>query len=154
MQLEEPYAPRWVRHLEVWNHGDWRLKLYGIAYQGDAPGRDLVDSAKQEATARLPAPAHTPRRYGVGFMGVHEGRGANLMFLDWWADENELHHHACVTGPAPPYAWHYVTPTGLAACVWDLAVICFERRAWIDTVLAAAAPDPEAYLRAIYSGSI
>lgn len=36
----------------------------------------------------------------------------------------------------------YKTPTGLAACAWDLRVICFERQAWVEHVLMRA-PDPD-----------
>jgi hypothetical protein len=46
-----------------------------------------------------------------------------------------------------PTQLEYVTPSGLIACVWDLAVIGFERRAWIDCVLAnPGGPDVEMYL--------
>jgi hypothetical protein len=30
---------------------------------------------------------------GVGFLGVHGGRGADFVCIDWWAEENESHHH-------------------------------------------------------------
>jgi hypothetical protein len=47
-----------------------------------------------------------------------------------------------------------VTPTGLAACVWDLAVIAYERQAWIDAVLAAPVPDVERYLEITFEGKV
>src|SRR5687767_15279367 len=28
----------------------------------------------------------------VGFLCAHDGRGGCFAFVDWWADENELHH--------------------------------------------------------------
>ena len=34
------------------------------------------------------------------------------------------------------------------ACVWDLAVMAFEREAWIEFVLKPAEPDIDAYLAA------
>jgi hypothetical protein len=154
MQREEQYAPRRIRQLEVWQCGDWRLKVYGIAYRGNGPGSDLVASARDVAATLLPADACGPRTYGVGFLGVHEGRGANLMFVDWWADENELHNHAFVSGPSLPYTWQSTSPSGPTACVWDLAVLAFERQAWIDTMLAARIPDPDAYLRLSLNGSV
>lgn len=40
-----------------------------------------------------------------------------------------------------------VTATGVIACVWDLRVICFERGAWVEQVLAnPTGPDVERYL--------
>ncbi len=38
------------------------------------------------------------------------------------------------------------------ACVWDLAVMAFEREAWIEFVLKPAEPDIDAYLAGNYSG--
>ena len=51
----------------------------------------------------------------VGFLGVHDGRTSNFVFLDFWADENELHHHVFVSPIALPDQFTYVTPTGLSA---------------------------------------
>jgi hypothetical protein len=40
--------------------------------------------------------AATPS-YHLGFLGVHDGRTSNFVFLDYWAEENELHHHVFVS---------------------------------------------------------
>lgn len=142
----EPYRVRSIRFLELWSHGDWRVKIYGIARRGAEPAPALVAAAKEVARSRLPQPPLSARGYGVGFMGIHEGRGANFVFVDWWANENELHHHLYVSGSDDRCALEYVTPTGLAACVWDLAVIGFERQAWIEAVLAGEEPNIDGYL--------
>ncbi|HSJ10313.1 MAG TPA: hypothetical protein VK928_10375, partial [Longimicrobiales bacterium] len=118
------------------------------------PDPRLVAAALQLAADVLPQPAVTRTRYGVGFMGVHEGRGSNLIFVDWWARENELRHHAWVSPEGEFRQFDYVTPTGLAACVWDLAVIGFERQAWIDTALVTSHPDFARYLDSALEGSI
>jgi hypothetical protein len=154
MKLQERYVARSVRFLEVWECRDWRIKCYGLAYRGSTPEPGLIDAAKQFVSGCLPHPATTDQRYGVGFMGVHQGHGSNLVFVDWWANENELYHHACASTPDDPRRFEYVTPSGLMACVWDLAVIGFERQAWIDTVLSAAVPDIERYLTLRLEGSI
>lgn len=143
------YAPRPIRCLELWQWGAWRLKVYGITHAPGGSLPDLVDAAKALATGILPTAASAgPRHYGVGFMGVHQGNGANLVFLDWWADENELYHLAYASTPDRPEALSCASVTGRIACVWDLAVMGFERQAWIDTVLSPPRPDVEAYLRA------
>jgi len=145
--LAESYTPRPIRFLELWEPGDWRVKAYGIAYRGALPGVGLIDAAKAVARTRLPDPAVTSSRYGVGFMGVHEGRGTNFVFVDWWANENELHHHVYLSKAEAATELAEITATGLIACAWDLRVIGFERDAWVETVLAnPAGPDLEAYL--------
>ena len=112
-----------------------------------APGANLISAAKRVAADRLPQPAGGQGRYGVGFVGVHEGRGANFVFVDWWADENELHHHVYISASDDAEGLEHATPSGLIACVWDLRVIGFERDCWVDMILAnPKGPDLEGYL--------
>ena len=147
IELREPYEPRPVRFVEEWRDAGWRLKVYGISYRRERPRAGLVETAKRLARARLPQPAADARRYGVGFVGVHDGRGANFVFIDWWADENELHHHVYSSASDELEDLRYTTPTGLSACVWDLRVQAFERDAWVAEVLRnPRGPDIEAYL--------
>lgn len=146
-QLQEPYAARPIRCLELWQEGEWRLKVYGIAYRQPAIRPELVEIGKELARNRLAESATGKPHYGVGFLGIHDGRGAVFIFIDFWADENELHHHVYVSSKDRFDQFSYMTPTGLAACVWDLRVLCFERQAWIETMLAnPQGPDLNAYL--------
>lgn len=147
IKLSEPYAPRRIRFLHLWEPTAWRIKVYGIACADAGPSEALVSAGKRVALERLKQTAASHAHYGLGFLGVHEGRGANFVFIDWWADENELHHHVYVSYPDAPERLEYAMPTGSIACVWDLAILSFERQAWIETVLDNPdGPDPEAYL--------
>jgi hypothetical protein len=146
-KLIEPYNPRPIRFLELWEESGWRMKIYGISYNRDLPRRELIEAAKNAARDRLPQPAITQGRYGAGFLGIHDGRGANFVFVDWWAEENELHHHVYISPSGQPQQLKYTAPADPQACVWDLRVLCFERQAWLDTVLAnPSGVDLEAYL--------
>lgn len=145
--LSEPYAPRPVRFLELWEAAGWRLKLYSLAYQRPLIRPELVPLAQDLASARLRASAAGQPHYHVGFVGINDGRGAVFIFVDFWADENELHHHVYVAPKDQPDQLTYRTPSGLSACVWDLGLQAFERQAWISTMLAnPAGPDLEQYL--------
>ncbi len=136
-----PYVARPIRFQELWQPGAWRLKLYGIAYGRAAPRPQMVEAAKRLALEVLPA---NPG-YGVGFIGAHDARGGCYAFVDWWTDENELHHKNFL-GPSPDEL-RPAGPNDSVACVWDLTVIDFERRAWHDLVVKRVdAPDVEAYL--------
>jgi hypothetical protein len=143
-----PYKERPIRFLELWQHAGWRLKVYGIAHGRPAPRPALIEAAKIAARERLAGIPGSMRHYSVGFLGIHDGLTANFVFVDWWADENELHHHVFISPTDNPAQFTYATPTGLVACVWDLRVMAFERQAWLDTVLRRTeGSDFDAYLQ-------
>ena len=148
LELSEAYEERPIRFLELWAEAGWRVKVYGIAYRRAAPRAELLEAARRVARERLFALAPDKGgRYGVGFVGAHDGRGVNFVFVDWWADENELHHHVYVSPPERPAELQETTATGLIACVWDLRVLAFEREAWLAEVLRnPSGPDLEGYL--------
>lgn len=144
-----PYESRPIRFLDLWCVEGWRIKVYGIAYGRPLPREELVRAAQWVAGKHLRDVAVGVRHYHVGFLGVHDGRTSNFVFLDFWADENELHHHVFVSPTEQPDQFTYVTPTGLSACVWDLRVQAFERDAWVTHVLQRSeSPDFEGYLNA------
>jgi hypothetical protein len=150
----ETYSPRPVVPLGIWASGDWRLKEYSIAHGRDRARPELVAAAESVATGVLPSPAVSRTRYGVGFLGIHDGRGGNFVFVDWWEQENELHHHVFFSTSDEPAALRAWTPDDPIACVWDLSVVAHERRAWVRHVLAAPEPDLDGYLADVLSGSI
>ena len=141
------YEPRSIRFLDLWRVDEWRIKLYGIAYARTMPRPELVTAAKTIAMQQLRSLPGDLRHYHLGFLGVHDGRTSNFVFLDFWADENELHHHAFVSPTAHPDQFTNVTATGLSACVWDLRLQAFERDAWVAHVLQqCTTPDLDGYL--------
>lgn len=146
-KLQEPYDTRPIRFLERWHQSEWTLKVYGIAYGRQRPRAELVEAAKEISRLHLTGSSSNYNHYGVGFLGVHDGRGANFVFLDYWADENELHHHVYVSSSDDPTSLEEISATSLIACAWDLRVLSFEREAWVATVLAnPSGPNLEAYL--------
>ncbi len=145
--LSEPYQPRPTRFLGLWQLENWRMKAYGISYGDTVLSAELVQRARDIAVARLAESAEQTAHYGVGFVGIHQGKTSNFVFVDWWASENELHHHVYVSPSADSMELVYQTPSGLAACVWDLLVIAHERDAWVKHVLKHdGGPDLEVYL--------
>lgn len=128
----EGYVPRRIAFRELWSTDGWQLKVYGIAHGRPEPRRELVEAAKRVASMALP-PASTPALETVGFVGAHDARGGCYVFVCWWADENELHHRLFL-GPSPREL-RPSSPSDSTGCVWDLAVIDFERRAWYETML-------------------
>ena len=86
--------------------------------------------------------------YGLGYIIFHEGRLANWLLLDWWADEIQIWHHLYRSDLANPAGFERVT-SDLIACIWELRLIAFEREAWIETMLKSPdRPDVRRYLAA------
>jgi hypothetical protein len=155
LTFAEAYAPRPVRPMGVRAFGDWTLKVYGIAYGRDEPSPELVQAALRAADSALPAPARSDDRYGLGFLGIHDGRDSNFVFVSWWENENELQHRVFYSAPERPCELRPATPQEPIACVWDLSVIAHEREAWIRHVLSRPdRADPAAYLADALSANV
>lgn len=147
MKLSAQYSPRPIRFLDLWEMDGWKLKAYTISYGAKRVAAELISAAHGITRERLQASGEATAHYGVGFVGIHQGKTGDFIFVDWWAEENELHHHVYVSPCAQPEALEYKTPTGLAACTWDLALVGHERDAWVKHVLKGdAAPDLAGYL--------
>jgi hypothetical protein len=126
------YAPRRVRFLER----DGRLKHYGIAARGDTPRPELQAATRGAAESVVPDGAY-------GFTIAHDANFAGLGIVYWWAEENEVHvrhFHSPLDDPGALEPYDHTS----MACVWELEVIDFERRAWLEDVLKR--DDAEAYL--------
>lgn len=148
--LRGPHRPRRIRYLGEHHVRGWRCKLYGIARDGDRPREAVVDAATEAAERTLPQPPVTgsgdvDERYGVGFIIAHDGGERGYVLVDWFAGENEIHERL-LSMPLDGSA--QLTPHSSPAigCVWELEVVDFERRAWIEHVLKG--PDLDAFFAA------
>jgi hypothetical protein len=111
-----------------------QTKHYGIATRGPLPSAALAEAVRALAEPGVP-----------GFTIAHEGQAAAMALVYWWADENEVHRRAYAAALPldDPGALEPLGGTGMA-CVWELEVIDFERRAWLEDVLIDG--DVDAYL--------
>lgn len=144
--LEAPYKPRHVRFIRRDEVEGWQLKLYGIALNGKEPDPGFVEATRDLAAAVLPRPPATDDRYGVAFATAHDAASAYIALVYWWQSENELHQRIYVSPKSDPISFTQVANQP-AGCVWELAIVDFERRAWIEDVLAnPSGPDVQRYL--------
>jgi hypothetical protein len=147
LHLDHSYRTRPVRFLELWQWRGWRMKVYGISARAETPPEALVWEAKEIARGRLPQPAVTDDRYGVGYLIVHDGENGDYVLVDWWSNQDIVQHHPYGAPKGRPGTLEYHWPPGAGFCVWELAVCWFEREAWVETVLKKPqTPDLEAYL--------
>ena len=129
------YEPRAIQPLPHWHWRGWRLKVYAILEPRRAWRDELLEAAREVAAKVLGGAASRTAHHGIGFVGLHCGAGADVVFVDWWAAENELHHHVYVAEPGRADTLRPRDPSELTACVWDLEVLAFERDAWVRWVL-------------------
>lgn len=131
-----PYAPRPVRSLGLAKPNGFRIKQYSIVYAGVPFRADDLNIGLQFLFKKLPTPAVTEARPGVGFAIAHQGNGADYAVLGWWDNENELPLHVAVRPQTLAGAWRPAAANE-SVCVWDLEVIWFEREAYVQTVLSS-----------------
>jgi hypothetical protein len=117
------YEPRTIRFLGR----DGQLKHYGIALHDRSPRPALMAATRRAADDVVPDGA-------FGFTIAHDAATAGLGLVYWWANENEIHCRAFASPLDDPGDLEPADGTGLA-CVWEMEVIDFERRAWLEDVL-------------------
>ena len=117
------YEPRSISLLDR----EGLLKHYGIARHDRVPRPALGAATRRGAREVIPD--------GVpGFTIAHDAATAGLGLVCWWANENELHQRVFAAPLDDPGGLEPADGTGMA-CVWELEVIDFERRAWLEDVL-------------------
>ena len=131
------HRKRSIRFIRREDADGWRLKVYGI-------GTHAPDARPEFVAATLDAAREAlPDEGGTGFVIAHDANGAGLSLVYWWANENEIHGRFFASPLDDPGAYEAIENPGLA-CVWELEVLDFERRAWLQDVLID--DDVDAYL--------
>lgn len=139
------YQTRSIRYIGREDLGDWRMKVYGIGTHAPDARPEFVRATVDAAREALPDGG------GAGFVIAHDAKTAGLSLVYWWANENEVHGRFFASPLDDPAALATTDGTGLA-CVWEMEIIDFERRAWLehvlkhddlDAYLAQRAPDTE-----------
>jgi hypothetical protein len=149
----QKHSLRPIRFLGLHEIGEWQVKLYGISSLAERPAPEFTPIALELAQACLPGPPVTEIRYGIAFVTIHQAEAFNQIIVDWWEYNNELRHRVFKAMPTSPTTFKDITATGEAFCVWELAVICHERNAWIRHVLQDV-PNVDSYLEDVISGEL
>ncbi|HYM64055.1 MAG TPA: hypothetical protein VES61_05190 [Gaiellaceae bacterium] len=154
IRVETPYRPRHLRFIRREDLGEWRLKLYGIATNGNMPRPEFVEASTRLARDAFPQPAVTDQRHGTGFVIAHDAATACIALFYWWQSQNELHQRIYFGPKDDPNAMAQISDPA-AGCVWEIGIIDFERRAWIEDVLANPnGPDVERYLERHFDADV
>jgi hypothetical protein len=129
--------------------GDWRLKLYGLARPEHGVRAELIDTTRALAAESLPAV--DDKHHGAAFAIAHDARWP-IALVYWWHDMNELHSR--IYAGSEPDDLEPASPSAFG-CVWELGVVEFERRAWIEEVIGNPdGPDLDAYFGRRFEGLV
>lgn len=140
------YQEREIRKLPVKGTDGVDWKRYLIRYDNSRPADELIgatDRVSSEAGfLESPRPLHN-----AGFVIMHAGADMDFVLFGYWVNTNELVLNVYKSPPGRSTELSRAdTNRSSIACVWDLAVVCYERDAWVKHILRPPVPDREAYL--------
>ena len=131
-----PYLVRPAEYVDQVESNGWRVKVYAISATSLPVPNEIVSAGLENVLSHLPQPAVTGNRYGVGFLIIHHGTMRNWYLLDWWEQEDIIHHKLFSSPLDNPRAISAEADKSLVACVHELRVVNFESEAWIKTALS------------------
>lgn len=146
--IKTRYQTRPIRFIELHEHQDWMIKIYSISIKNERVPSTHIELAKQQLNEWLKLSKNYPlTTYRIATLIIHEGREGCFAILNWWIDDNMLQNHVFVATQDDPLYFKLFSDKGIITCVWELAVIWFERNAWVEHVLKQSdQPNFDAYL--------
>jgi len=149
--LAHAYHQRLGRFVSDETFGAWRLKLYGLAAPDKGVRDELLELTRELAGRSLPPVGDDA--HGAAFAIAHDARYP-IALIYWWQATNELHQRSYV-GRADDLSDMRLVELTPAGCVWELGIVEFERRAWIEDVIGNAdGPDLDRYMSRRFDGLI
>lgn len=148
------YRPRQIRFHALVERSGWRVKVYHLLHGDKEKDEPLRQAAIDEAFGWLPGHDDGSHHYGVGFVGIHQGASFDFVLAAYWAYETELRFQTWMRPTTQSYRLEPVRGSELSVDVWDLALLAFERGAWVERVLRPDAADLEAYLAATHDATL
>lgn len=142
MTVFPPYGERAARFAALHRSGEWTVKVYTIDAGGPVRAADVMGAAVARIPDLLPDVVAGGRGtsgtggdvHGEAFAILHAGADAVWLLVHWWADTCLLHGRMVAARLDDPTVFSGSVPETLIACTWELAVIQFERDAWVRNV--------------------
>lgn len=134
-----PYKPRSFEFLGIWERDDWAFKVYGINHQTEHSPCRLInplmaDAARDRVHDQVAVLNSRDHHHQTGFVVIHQALGGNWLLLRWW--EHEVICCQMLWESSEQQPDHFATaPEFYIACVFEMVVIDFERRTWIEKML-------------------
>jgi hypothetical protein len=131
------YRPRRAWFHDLVEVGPISLKINAIAADGRDISVETFAKAKRQILSVKDKMLQTPHQ-NAGFAILHEGEDGRWLLLHWWLEGGILGRKLWRADLGPDAAFMDADPL-LFACVWELGLIEFERRAWMETAMSGKA---------------
>jgi hypothetical protein len=110
--------------------------MYRITKNRSALSTEVFDESKRLAKQNLNQADQEGNAYKVSFVISHEASEAIFTLVNWWVEGNMLITKVYKSSFASPGEFEEITNSNIAgACIWELAIISYERDAWVTDVL-------------------
>jgi hypothetical protein len=136
VEIKNSYQKRPIRFLEVMTVDGWQVKMYSISVKKTLVDASWIESARQQLPEWLNKSGnHTLPTYKIATLIIHEGKEGCFAIINWWVDENMLQLYVYLADYNTLINFRLFSDNGIVTCVWEMAVLWFERNAWVDSVL-------------------
>lgn len=134
------YHPRRARFQNIVEVGQVAIKLNAIV----AEGKEISDAVFEKAASQIASfgsEIAATNHQGAGFAILHEGEEGRWLLLHWWLDGGIVTRKLWRADLIEGSDFADTDPL-LMACVWELGIVDFERRAWMRTMMSGGSiPD-------------
>ena len=155
--IKQTYRTRPVKFIEVLSCGEWQVKIYSISLNNPVVNEQSLNAAKQMLPVWLEKHnIYELDTYQVATLILHEGKEGCFVIINWWIDENMLQQFVYLETYTAPGIYNLYSDNGIFTCVWEMAVLWFERNAWVEKVLKQP-QHPQAiqqYLQTYFNGEV
>lgn len=131
------YQTRPIRFLEILEHENWKIKLYSISVKSEKVSDFFVKQAKKQLSEWLAQSTYYAdlATYNIATLILHEGKEGCFAIINWWIDENMLQQFVYLASKENSDEFVLFSDKGIITCTWEMAVLWFERNAWVEKVL-------------------
>nr|MBK9653244.1 hypothetical protein [Bacteroidota bacterium] len=137
MSINNKYTTRPIRFLEVYECGNWKIKIYSISIHNEFVKKETIDIAKTNISEWLKNASNYPlETYKIATLILHEGKEGCFAIINWWIDDNMLQQLVYLSNNMDQIEFKLYSDKGIITCVWELEIIWFERNAWVKHVLS------------------
>ena len=156
MEKFKEYKPRMVKFENIVEVNNWKVKVYSITNKKQFSAGDILENAISETPKWLEnAKILKVPNYSIATLIVHEGIDGVWTLINWWIGGEIMQNFTYHTSLEKPNEFKPLPCDGSMACVWEMSVICHERKAWIKHILKNAdTPNFDEYLADVIEGLI